>query len=444
MTHDEIIAAFEDRSATIGVVGLGAVGLPLARTFVRAGFRVLGFDRDAGKLARLAAGQGAPAHLGEDFTRELLASGRFEVASDPERLSEVAAALVCVPTPMTSAHEPDLSDVLDAAATLARCVPRGALVVLESTTWPGTTRGPFRAVFEAAGRVRDGLARLGDVLIAFSPEREDPGRTIDRRSVPKLVGGTCDASARAAVSLYAAAFEHVVAVSSAEVAESAKLLENVYRAVNIALVNELKVAFHALGVDVGEVLDAAATKPFGFQRFEPGPGTGGHCIPIDPHYLAFAARSAGVAVPLVDTATRVNASMPGYVIARAQKALGQRGLALQDARVLVLGIAYKPDVDITAESPALDILAQLRVRGADVAFCDPHVAFEPDSGAVPSARRASVVLDAETLAAADLVLVVTDHTAFDWDLVARHARLVVDTRRALEDRMRGDPRYVTA
>ncbi len=439
MTHDELLAAIRDRTATIGIVGLGSVGLPLARTFTRAGFRVLGFDRDRDKLARLARGTGAPAHLGADFAAGLVAAGRFEVASDPERLAEVAAALVCVPTPMTREHEPDLTDVLDAASTLACWMPRGSLVVLESTTWPGTTRGPFSDAFRAARRTPG-----EDVLVAFSPEREDPGRDIDPRSVPKLVGGTCARSAAAAEALYAAAFERVVPVSSAEVAESAKLLENVYRAVNIALVNELKVAFRALGVDVGEVVDAAATKPFGFQRFAPGPGTGGHCIPIDPHYLAWAARAAGSPVPLVETATRVNASMPSYVVERAEHALSSRGRPLRGARVLVLGLAYKPDVDITAESPALAILEILRERGAEASFSDPHVAFAPEGAALAADARRSVALDAASLARADVVVVVTDHAAFDWDLVARHARLVVDARRALEGRLRGDPRYFPA
>ncbi|MCY2960683.1 MAG: nucleotide sugar dehydrogenase [Planctomycetota bacterium] len=439
MTHEELLAAIRDRTATIGVVGLGAVGLPLARTFARAGVRVLGFDRDPRKLASLAAGTGAPAHLGATFASELLATGRFEVAADPERMSEVAVALVCVPTPLTRGAEPDLSDVLDAGRTLARWIPRGALVVLESTTWPGTTRGPFRDVFLQAGRTPG-----EDVYLAFSPEREDPGRAIDPRNVPKIVGGTCARSAVLAESLYASAYERVVPVSSAEVAESAKLLENVYRAVNIALVNELKVAFHALGVDVGEVIDAAATKPFGFQRFAPGPGTGGHCIPIDPHYLAWAARAAGRPVPLVEAATRVNAAMPAYVVERAELALASQGHSLRGARVLVLGLAYKPDVDITAESPALAILSTLRERGALASYSDPHVAIAPLCAALAPDSRRSVALDAEGVARADVVLVVTDHAAFDWDLVARHARLVVDARRALESRMRGDPRYFPA
>lgn len=440
MTHDDLLlAAIERRTATVGIVGLGAVGLPLAGVFARAGFRVLGFDRDREKLARLARGWGAPAHLGVAFAADLLATGRFEPVFDAERLSEVDAALVCVPTPMTRDHEPDLSDVLDAARTLARWMPNGALAVLESTTWPGTTRGPFSDAFRAAGR-----APGEDVLVAFSPEREDPGRAVDPRSVPKLVGGTCARSARAANALYSAAFERVVPVSSAEVAESAKLLENVYRAVNIALVNELKVAFHALGVDVGEVIDAAATKPFGFQRFAPGPGTGGHCIPIDPHYLAWAARAAGCPVPLVETATRVNASMPAYVVERAEHALASRGAALRGARVLVLGLAYKPGVDITAESPALAILELLRARGARVAYADPRVAVAPAGAALDADARASVALDERALAAADVVVVVTDHAEFDLDLVARHARLVVDARRALESRLRGDARYFPA
>ncbi len=439
MIDDELRSAFEAKTATIGVVGLGSVGLPLARAFAQAGFRVLGFDRDAAKRARFAAGHGAPSHLGPRFVPDLFATGRFEVAADFERLSEVRAALVSVPTPMTSEREPDLTDVLEAARTLARFLPRGSLAVLESTTWPGTTRGPFSTAFRDAGR-----AVGTDVLVAFSPEREDPGRNVDPRAVPKLVGGTCAPSSVAATALYSAAFERVVAVSSAEVAESAKLLENVYRAVNIALVNELKVAFHALNVDVGEVIDAAATKPFGFQRFDAGPGTGGHCIPIDPHYLAFAARAAGVSVPLVETATRVNASMPHFVVDRAETALASRGRTLAGAHVLVLGLAYKSDVDITAESPALTVLERLRERGAIVRYSDPLVPIAPQGAALAPDARTSLALDTANVGLADLVLVVTAHTSLDRDLVARHARLVVDARRALESRMRGDPRYFPA
>ncbi len=439
MIDDELHSAFESRTATIGVVGLGSVGLPLASAFAAAGFHVLGFDRDVAKRARLAAGNGAPSHLGPHFVRGLLSTSRFEVADDFERLSEVRAALVCVPTPMTSAREPDLADVLEAARTLARFLPRASLAVLESTTWPGTTRGPFSSAFRDAGRV------LGsDVLVAFSPEREDPGRDVDPRTVPKLVGGTCAASAAAAQALYCAAFERVVPVSSAEVAESAKLLENVYRAVNIALVNELKVAFHALNVDVGEVIDAAATKPFGFQRFEAGPGTGGHCIPIDPHYLAWAARAAGASVPLVETATRVNASMPSFVVDRAEAALASRGRVLRGAHVLVLGLAYKADVDITAESPALAVLEHLHDRGAIVRYSDALVPIAPQTAALAPDARTSLSLDAASIERADLVLVVTAHKDLDRDLVARHARLVVDARRALESRMRGNPRYFSA
>jgi UDP-N-acetyl-D-glucosamine dehydrogenase len=439
VTEPEFETRVADRTAVVGVVGLGAVGLPLARTFARAGFRVLGFDTDREKLAALAAGTGAPAHLGPAFARELLATERFEPTQDVERLGECDAALVCVPTPMTREREPDLAEVLAASRALARGLRRGTLAVLESTTWPGTTRGPFADAFRAAGR-----ALGSDVLVAFSPEREDPGRDVDPRTVPKLVGGTCDRSARAAVALYAAAFERVVPVSSAEVAEAAKLLENVYRAVNIALVNELKVAFHALGVDPGEVVDAASTKPFGFQRFAPGPGTGGHCIPIDPHYLAWAARAAGTAVPLVEMATRVNAAMPTYVVERAARALATRGRGLAGAHVLVLGLAYKADVDITAESPALDILAELSARGAHARYSDPHVPRAPGPAVLAPEARASVPLTADVVAAADVVLLVTDHRAFDLELVARNAYLVVDARRALESRLRGDPRYFQA
>ncbi len=433
---EELLARIDDRSLVVGVLGLGAVGLPLSRTFARAGFRVLGFDHDAEKRAALARGAGAPAHLGPAFVRELLDGGRFEIVADRERLTEVGAALVCVPTPLDARGGPDLGAVLDVGGALARWLPDGALAVLVSTAPPGTARGPFARALAARPRPAGGA-----LLVASAPEREDPGRDVATWTVPKLVGGTCGASAQAAARLHAAAFDRVVPVSSAEVAEAAKLLENVYRAVNIALVNEVKVALDALAIDISEVVEAAATKPFGFERFQPGPGTGGHCIPMAAPFLAAAARGAGVELPLVAAATAAERDMPAWVVAKAGAALASVGRGLCGARVLVLGLAYKRGVDCTSRSPALSILELLLDAGAHACFSDPHVPVAPDGAALAGSARRSVALDAASLAEADVVIVATDHATFDWEIVARHARLVVDARRVLVARLSGDARY---
>jgi UDP-N-acetyl-D-glucosamine dehydrogenase len=430
----------EDRTARIGVVGLGSVGLPLARAFVDAGFRVLGFERDAAKLARIARGEDVLAHLGPGFGRALLDTGRFEATCDFEREGELDVALISVPTPISATDEPDLADVCAAGSTLARHLRPGALVVLESTTHPGTTRVVLGGLFARCHRV------VGeDVFLAYSPERENPGPDGPRtRAIDKLVGGTCAASTELARALYSTAVERVHAVSRAEVAEAAKLFENVFRAVNIALVNELKMALAPMGLDAWEVLDAAATKPFGFMRFAPGPGLGGHCIPVDPWYFAWSARQHGAQAELVELAGRIGRRMPAWVVQRTERALAERGASLAGARVLVLGLAFKADVDIVTESPALELIAQLRARGANVAWSDPLVPVAPAAAGAALAGSRSTPLDAATLAAADVVLVVTDHRAFDWDLVAEHARLVVDTRNALGSRLAGRPHYVRA
>jgi UDP-N-acetyl-D-glucosamine dehydrogenase len=341
---------------------------------------------------------------------------------------------VCVPTPLGPEREPDLGCVEAAALTLARTLRAGVLVVLESTTYPGTTRDVLGGIFAAAGR-RPGR----DVWLAYSPEREDPGRTDwTTRTTPKLVGGTCARSGVLAEALYGAAVERVHRVERAEVAEAAKLFENVYRAVNIALVNETKLALEAMGLDAWDVLDAAATKPFGFQRFTPGPGMGGHCIPIDPFYLAWAARRAGATTRLVEESGRINTELPGHVVERTRRALQQAGVELAGARVLVLGLAYKAGVDLCFESPSLALLDRFAEAGVrEVRWSDPLVASWPGRGA-------SLSLERDVVAGFDAVVLATDQPGFDRAAIAREARLLVDTRNAFGDLLRGDPRYVRA
>ncbi|MBL8857197.1 MAG: nucleotide sugar dehydrogenase [Planctomycetes bacterium] len=429
----------DSREAQLAILGLGSVGLPLAHAFVAAGFDVLGYDIDGEKVARLERGDNTLHHLPEGFVADLVASGRFHATTDPERLSEVDVAIVCVPTPLDSERKPDLSCVRDAGRKLAAHTRPGVLVVLESTTWPGTTRGVLGDIFAERGRTA-GV----DVFLAYSPEREDPGRNVPASAIPKLVGGTCEQSKALALRLYSAAIEVVVPVSSAEVAESAKLLENVFRAVNIALVNELKVALAALKVDVWEVIDAASSKPFGFMRFTPGPGLGGHCLPIDPFYLTWIAREHGVATRLVELAGEISREMPKYVVDRAVAALSARGRDVSGARILVLGLAYKPEVDIVTESPSIRLIELLEDLGAACEYSDPYVPVAPTVPGHDIGQRRSLPLDADVVAGFDLVLVATDHKAFDWDMVARSARLVVDTRNALAGRLDGRAHYFKA
>ena len=411
------------REIVVGVVGLGYVGLPLLQTFFDAGHRVLGFDIDPAKIETLKAGRSYISHLAADSARRLADSDRFDATADLGRLGEADAIAICVPTPLGPHLEPDLGYVESTVDAIATTLRPAQLVVLESTTYPGTTRGVVLPRLESDQR------RCGEhFLLAYSPEREDPGNTAHTtQSVPKLVGGIDPASGDAAVALYASAFERVVPVRSAEVAEAAKLHENVYRAVNIALVNEMKVVLAEMGVDVWEVIDAAATKPFGFQAFYPGPGLGGHCIPIDPFYLAWKARETGQDTRFVELAGQINRAMPAYVVQRTARALNDAAKPVRGSRVLVLGVAYKPNVSDLRESPAFEIIEQLRELGAEVDYSDPHV---PET---PRVRRhdlkmKSVEIDPERLADYDAVVIATHHDAFDWDAVARSAALIVDTR----------------
>ena len=428
-------ARIDARELTVGVVGLGYVGLGIAAALVRAGFDVLGLDLDADRVGRLNDGITDMPHLGADLAADLRATGRFAASAELDRMGGCGAVLICVPTPLDERREPDLSAVAGTAERLGRVLGAGGaddprLVVLESTTWPGTTREVLLPALESGGR------RLGvDLFVAFSPEREDPGRRdFTTANTPRLVGGLDEASRDVAAHLYRAAVSEVVPVSSAEVAEAAKLLENIYRAVNIAMVNEMKTLLTGLGIDIWEVIDAASTKPFGFQPFRPGPGLGGHCIPIDPFYMAWKARQAGLPARFIALAGEVNHAMPAWVVQRTRAALEARGTDVRGARLLVLGLAYKPDVADVRESPSFALIDQLTELGAQVDYQDPHVPrtapqWRPGKPELVSAD--AVLHDDAALAAYDAVILATNHSAYDYARLARVARLVVDTRGAL-------------
>jgi UDP-N-acetyl-D-glucosamine dehydrogenase len=420
-----IEAAIEQRSATVAVVGLGYVGLPLALAFVEAGFATLGVDIDRRKIDALRSGESYVQHLGPERVRRAIESGALEPTDDLAKLARADAVLIAVPTPLTPQREPDMSHVRSTAMALAKVLRPGQLVVLESTTYPGTCDELVRPILESSG-----LTCGHHFFLAYSPEREDPGnRSFDTRSIPKVVGGVDGTAARLARRLYASAVREVVPVSSARVAEATKLTENVFRAVNIALVNELKVVFERMGIDVWEVLDAAATKPFGFMRFEPGPGLGGHCIPLDPFYLAWKAREHKVTTRFIELAGEINVAMPRYVIERLQGALNERGRALRGSRVLVLGLAYKPDVDDPRESPSFELIELLLERGADVSYHDPYVPRMPAMRSWPTLPPLeSMPIEDERLRQQDAVLVATHHRVVDYARVAALAPLVIDTR----------------
>jgi UDP-N-acetyl-D-glucosamine dehydrogenase len=368
------------------------------------------------------------------------AGGRFDATDDFSRLDEPDAVIICVPTPLTESREPDLSYVIASARAVAARLRPGQLVVLESTTYPGTTRGVVLPILEESG-----LVAGRDFFLAFSPEREDPGNpTYSAPTIPKVVGGLDPASLELASLLYARVVVRVEPVSSPEVAEACKILENTYRAVNIALVNELKILYDKMGIDVWEVIDAAKSKPFGFQAFYPGPGLGGHCIPIDPFYLAWIARKYHTPTRFIELAGEINTAMPGYVVSRVIDALNERGKPIKGSKILLLGMAYKRDVDDPRESPGFELMDLLLGKGADVAYNDPHIPTLPPMRKYPHLRMSSRDLAAETLASADLVLIVTDHSAYDWAFVVEHSRLVVDTRNATRGVVEGREKIVKA
>lgn len=426
----------------IGIIGLGYVGLPLSLRFAQAGSRVLGLDIDAAKVEQLNAGHSYILHIPAADVAAMHAAGRFGATTDFSRAAECAALIICVPTPLGHGTEPDLSFVLNTGRAIAPHLQKGQLVVLESTTYPGTTDTELREVLEAGSGLQAGT----DFHLAFSPEREDPGNPLsDVARIPKVIGGLTPACRQRAMEVYGRAIQTLVPVESCRVAEAVKLTENIFRAVNIAMVNELKVVYAAMGIDIWEVIAAAKTKPFGFMPFYPGPGLGGHCIPIDPFYLSWKARQYGQETRFIELAGEVNTAMPGYVLQRCREALASQGKTLEGSRVLLLGIAYKANVDDDRESPAYVLWDLLAAAGAQVAYHDPHVpVIRPSREHAHLAGQTNTPLTADALGACDLVLLTTHHAAVDYPLVAAHARLVVDTRNALADLLKGRPHYFKA
>ena len=418
-----LLAKAHDRSAVFGIVGMGYVGLPLAMELVHAGYRVLGVDVKASVVDHLNAGHSHIKDVPGESVARAVREKRFSATADLARLTEPDAISICVPTPLSKTKDPDVSFVIAATNAVKQTLRRGQLIILESTTYPGTTRELMLPAL-----VSTGLKVGEDFFLAFSPERVDPGNpNYNTRNTPKIVGGITPTCLQVAVALYQPAIDRLVPVSSTEAAELVKILENTFRSVNIGLVNEMAIVCDKLGVDVWEVIDAAATKPFGFMKFTPGPGLGGHCIPIDPHYLAWKMRALDYKTRFIEIAGEVNAEMPEFWVGKAIDRLNDRSKALRGSRVLVLGVAYKRDIADVRESPALDIIRLLTQRGAIVSYHDPYVSRIEEDGA----RLASVALTAETVAAADCVIVVTDHSDVDYGLVARHARIAVDTRHVL-------------
>ena len=416
------------RETPIAIAGLGYVGLPLALHFAKAGVPVLGLDIDAAKTERLNRGESFILHIPAERVADAVRSGHFVATIDFARVRDCQAVIICVPTPLKGANEPDLSYVLNTGRALAPHLQRGMLVVLESTTYPGTTDGELRAVLEAGSGLKAGT----DFHLAYSPEREDPGNPkSDVAEIPKIVGGFTPACRDRALALYGRVVKTLVPVADCRVAEAVKLTENIFRAVNIAMVNELKVVYAAMGIDVWDVLTAAKTKPFGFMPFYPGPGLGGHCIPIDPFYLTWKAREFGQETRFIQLAGEINTAMPAYVVRRVGKALATQRKTLAGARVLLLGLAYKPDVDDDRESPGYVLWKLLEADGARVDYHDPHIpVVRPSREHAEFAGRASMPLSAETIASFDVVLLATHHRALDYRLIAQSAQLIVDTRNA--------------
>ena len=422
-----LIARIDSRTAQVGVIGLGYVGLPLARSFCRNGFRVIGFDTDNAKVKRLSRGKSYIGHIDDQTIGDMIQSG-FSPTSDFDRLADADAILICVPTPLTEARDPDLQYVIKSAQAIVERVRIGQLVVLESTTYPGTTRDVMLSILET-----NGFKAERDFFLGYSPEREDPGNlSFSTATIPKVVGGLGPFSLKAASHLYQQVVDRVVSVESLEIAEACKILENTYRAVNIALVNELKVLFERMGIDVWKVIEAAKSKPFGFQEFQPGPGLGGHCIPIDPFYLAWIARKHGMTTRFIELAGEINTSMPKYVVDKIADALNDRGKPVKGSQIFLLGMAYKKDVDDPRESPGFEIMDQLISKGAKVSYNDPHIPLLPSMRRYPSWNFASQELTVEYLASRDCVVIVTNHSAYDWKFIVEHSRLIVDTRNAAQ------------
>ncbi|MEZ0230833.1 MAG: nucleotide sugar dehydrogenase [Planctomycetota bacterium] len=425
----QLVERLQKREATVGVIGLGYVGLPLARAFAEAGYRVIGFDVDTKKVEKLERGESYIQAVPTETLQQLREKGKFRATTDFDRLREVDAMCICVPTPLTEHKDPDTSFIEKTGDAIGPRLKAGQLVVLESTTYPGTTDEILRPRLEK----HSGLKSSKDFYLAFSPERENPGQEQFRMTnIPKVVGADDADSRRAVAELYRPAVSQVVEVGSTRAAESTKLLENIYRCVNIAMVNELKMLFDRMKIDIFEVIEAAKTKPFGFQAFYPGPGLGGHCIPLDPVYLSWKAREFDMTTRFIELAGEVNTKMPEWVIEKCMDSLNDRGKCMKGSKVLMLGVAYKKDIDDVRESPALEIFDLLKKRGAQVVYHDPHIPFV-GRGRHYEINLESVALDERTIAEQDMILIVTDHSSVDYAKVCKHAKLVVDTRNATKE-----------
>ncbi len=431
----------QDRSARVAILGLGYVGLPLLRAFWEGGHPVLGFDVDEAKLEKLRKGENYLKHLGDELVRPMIEgdSDRFSVSGDSQDLVSADVLILCVPAPLGEHNEPDMSFIERTCETIAAILRPGKMVSLESTTYPGTTRGVMLPILE-----KSGLKVGEDFFLAYSPEREDPGRKDhNTKTIPKLVGGLDPATGELAAELYRHAVTEVVLVDSAEIAESAKLLENIYRSVNIALVNELKLILDPMGIDVWKVIEAAATKPFGFQAFWPGPGLGGHCIPIDPFYLTWKAKEHGYNTRFIELAGEINTAMPAHVVRKTQDALNDDGKAVKGSKILILGLAYKPDVDDVRETPSAHLIEGLRKLGAEVDYHDPHCPGVPPMREHPElAGMKSVQLS--QAADSDAVIIATNHCSIDYEKLGQIAQLIIDTRGAMRGVSQGNARIVKA
>lgn len=426
--YKELTAKIEARDALVGVIGLGYVGLPLAMEFGRAGFTVLGFDTNPQLVERFNASDCYIGQVDEGLFTRLIGDGHMSATGDMARLGEQNVLCICVPTPLDKHREPDMTFIVNTCKTLAEHLRSGQLVVLESTTYPGTTRELIKPLLEGSGQ------SVGeDFFLAYSPERIDPGnKDVKLRQIPKVVGGMTERCTHLARVLYSAVFDEVYEVSSPEVAEMSKLLENIFRSVNIALVNEMKMLADRMGLDIWEIILAAATKPFGFQPFYPGPGLGGHCIPIDPFYLTWKARQYDFPTRFIELAGQINTSMPDYVVNRTMDALNERRICLNGSRILVLGVAYKPNIDDMRESPAVRIMEILQEHGAVVDYNDPYIPRIADQRQT-DLRKESTRLSEKTLGEYSAVIIVTDHSDYDFQWIVENSRLVIDTRNATRE-----------
>src|SRR5437870_450805 len=437
---DELIGKIQGNKARIGVVGLGYVGLPLVLRFGEEHFPVIGFDIDPVKVRKLNAGESYIRHIPAERLQSLINEKQFEATSDFRRLAEADCIIICVPTPLTSKKDPDLQYIESTADAVLKTLRKGQLISLESTTYPGTTEEILLERFRATG-----LEVGKDYFLVFSPEREDPGNPkFSTRTIPKVVGGITAECLEVGKTLYEQVIDRVIAVSSTRAAELVKLLENIYRAVNIALVNELKLLAHRMDIDIWEVINAASSKPFGYTPFYPGPGLGGHCIPIDPFYLSWKAKEYDFSTRFIQLAGEINTSIPYYVVERIGKALNDRSKSIRGSKVLVLGVAYKKDVDDVRESPALEIMELLQHKGALLSYSDPYIPRLHKMRAYDFSHMSSLDLTEDLLKSQDLVLITTDHTSVDYQRVVDHAPFVVDTRNATRSVTRGREKIVRA